>query len=306
MRRMKLAVALAFAVVACDRKAPPLPLPPGEPVPMPESKPQTGASINPASAPNPAPNPAPDPEAKNAPAKPTVTDTFPTSKGPVTVTPIRHATLALGFDGKTIVLDPWSQSPAGWLPKADLVLITDIHQDHFDRDGISAVRKADTLFVAPDAVKKDLPEAKPLKNGGKLEVLGVTIRAVPMYNLKRGPESGKLFHDKGRGNGYLLGFGDKTFYVSGDTECTPEMKALKNVDVAFVCMNLPYTMPVEEAVECVKAFKPKVVIPFHYRGSDTQAFAKGLSATPEVEVRLRDFYVGGEERIPATPKPASP
>jgi L-ascorbate metabolism protein UlaG (beta-lactamase superfamily) len=204
--------------------------------------------------------------------------------------------LALGFDGKTIVLDPWSQAPAGWLPKADLVLVTDIHPDHFDKEALAAVRKEGTVFVSPEVVRKELPEAKVVKNGEKLELLGVTIRAVPMYNLKRGPEPGKLYHDKGRGNGYLLTFGDKTLYFSGDTECTPEMKALKNIDIAFVCMNLPYTMPVDEAVECVKAFKPKVVIPFHYRGSDTRAFQQGLSATPEIEVRLRDFYAGGETK----------
>ena len=289
MRRIHLAVALALLAAACEKKK--LPLPPGEPVPLPPEQVVATASAAPTSTTS-----VPSPPAAHAPAAPSVTDTFPTSKGPVTVTPIRHATLALGFDGKTIVLDPWSQAPAGWLPKADLVLISDIHQDHFDLDGIAAVRKEGTVFVAPDAVKKDLPGANFLKNGGKIELLGVSIRAVAMYNLKRGPDAGTLFHDKGRGNGYLLGFGDKTFYFSGDTECTPEMKALRNVDVAFVCMNLPYTMPVEEAVECVKAFKPKVVIPFHYRGSDIQAFAQGLSATPSIEVRLRDFYAGSEPK----------
>jgi L-ascorbate metabolism protein UlaG (beta-lactamase superfamily) len=285
MRRNTYIFALALALAACERKAPPLPTTeriepaerPGTPPPKPPSALPTVAPV-----------------AKTVPATPTVTDTISTSVGPVTIMPIRHATLALGFGGKTIVLDPTRQAPTGWLSKADLVLITDIHQDHFDREGIAAVRKENTLFVAPEAVKKDFPAATALKNGGKTEHLGVTIRAVPMYNLKRGPEAGKLFHDKGRGNGYLLGFGDKTFYISGDTECTPEMKALKNIDVAFVCMNLPFTMPVEEAVECVKAFKPKVVIPFHYRGSDTASFKAALSATPEVEVRLRDFYVGSE------------
>ena len=284
MRRNELAVTIAISLFACEKKAPPLPTVERTPVATTDAAAET-------------PSPSAAPSAENvAPPTPTVTDTFPTSKGPVTVTPVRHATVVLGFDGKTIVLDPWSQAPAGWLPKADLVLITDIHADHFDRDGVSAVRKDGTVFVAPAAVQKDLPEAKVLKNGAKTEHFGISIRAVPMYNEKRGPEAGKLFHDKGRGNGYLLGFGDKTFYFSGDTECIPEMKALKNVDVAFVCMNLPYTMPVEEAAECVKAFKPKVVIPFHYRGSDTTAFKTALSATPEIEVRLRDFYVGGETK----------
>lgn len=284
MRQTTYILALVLCAVACAKKAPP--------VPTAERAPAASTT-----APQPAETsvgiPVPT-VPSGVPRVPTITDTVATNKGPVTITPIRHATVALGFDGKTIVLDPWSQAPPGWLPSADLVLITDIHPDHFDRDGIAVVRKPGTLFVAPEVVQKELPEAKVLKNGGTLELLGVKIRAVPMYNLKRGPEAGKLFHDKGRGNGYLLTFGDKTLYFSGDTECTPEMKALKNVDVAFVCMNLPYTMSVDEAVECVKAFKPKVVIPFHYRGSDTVAFKRGLSTTPEVEVRLREFYVGGD------------
>ncbi|HEX6765434.1 MAG TPA: MBL fold metallo-hydrolase [Polyangiaceae bacterium] len=286
MRRITPVVALALCLFGCEKKAPPLT--------HEERMPEKPEALSPPDAE--APAAAPSASSPGVPAKPTVTDTITTSKGPVAITPIHHATVALNFDGKTIVLDPWSQAPAGWLPKADLVLITDVHPDHFDRDGIAAVRKEGTQFVAPDAVAKDLPEAKVLKNGQKLELLGVSIRAVPMYNLTRGPTPGKLFHDKGRGNGYLLGFGDKTLYFSGDTECTPAMKALKNVDVAFVCMNLPYTMPVEEAAECVKAFKPKVIIPFHYRGSDTNAFKQALAGTPGVEVRLRDFYAGTTQK----------
>ena len=285
MRNTTFLLALALTNVACERKAPPLLTE--------ERMPSAASAAAPAEAAPPTNTvPASAAPAPSIPAAPIVTDTVTTSMGPVTITPIRHATVALGFAGKTIVLDPWSQAPPGWLPKADLVLITDVHPDHFDREGIAAVRKDNTLFVAPEAVKKDLPEAKLLRNGGTLELLGVRIRAVAMYNLKRGPEAGRLFHDKGRGNGYLLGFGDKTLYFSGDTECTLEMKALRNVDVAFVCMNLPYTMPVDEAVECVKRFKPKVVIPFHYRGSDTAAFRAALAGTPQVEVRLRDFYIG--------------
>ena len=198
MRRTIVTVAIALLLLACEKKAPPLPT----------------IERAPASTPDAAASPAPSatpPSTNAAPLVPMVTDTFPTSKGLVTVTPIRHATVVLGFDGKTIGLDPWSQAPAGWLPKADLVLITDIHRDHFDRDGISAVRKDGTVLIAPEVVQKELPEAKILKNGARTEHFGVSIRAVPMYNLKRGPEPGKLFHDKGRGNGYLLGFGDKTF-----------------------------------------------------------------------------------------------
>jgi L-ascorbate metabolism protein UlaG (beta-lactamase superfamily) len=285
MRRSTYIFAVAVSLAACEKKAPPLPT--IENAPTESSEPTPTNAVVPANAPS-----AP----KTMPTTPTVTDTVSTKKGSVTITPIRHATVALGFDGKTILLDPWSQAPPGWLPKADLVLITHEHSDHFDKEAIALVRKEGTVIVGPETVQKELSDAKALKNGERLQLFGVTIRAVAMYNLKRGPEPGKLFHPKGRGNGYLLTFGDKTLYFSGDTECTPEMKALKNVDIAFVCMNLPYTMPVEEAVECVQAFKPKVVIPFHYRGSDPRAFKKVLSATPEVEVRLRDFYVGGETK----------
>lgn len=263
--------------------------------------PAPDASVPPAPEPLPvAPPPAPASEAPPpepaVPASPEVTDTLETSAGPVTITPIQHGTLAIGFDGKTIVVDPWSESPEGWLPKADLVLITDIHPDHYDPAGVEAVRKEGTVFVAPKVVADKLPEAKVLANGKETTALGVKIRAVAMYNEKRGPEEGKLFHDKGRGNGYLLGFGDKKIYLSGDTECIPEMKALAGIDLAFVCMNLPYTMPPEEAAACVNAFKPKAVIPYHYRGSDLEVFEKAIDPEAGVEVRRRDFYVGAETK----------
>src|SRR5262249_46601103 len=119
---------------------------------------------------------------------------------------------------------------------------------------------------------------------------GVAVEAIPMYNVTRGPAAGQLFHDKGRGNGYVLTLGSKRIYISGDTECIPEMKALKNIDVAFLCMNLPYTMPVSEAAECVKAFKPKIVYPYHYKGQNTQEFADALKDVKGVEVRLRNWY----------------
>ena len=154
---------------------------------------------------------------------------------------------------------------------------------------IAKVKKDNTVIVAPAAVQKTVTLAEAWNNGETKKWSGWTIEAIPMYNLTRGPEAGKLFHDKGRGNGYVLTYGGKRFYISGDTEGIPEMKALKNIDVAFVCMNLPYTMPPEEAAEAVKAFKPKVVYPYHYRGSDLAVFQKGLAGSG-VEVRIRDWY----------------
>src|SRR5262249_2606624 len=120
-----------------------------------------------------------------------------------------------------------------------------------------------------------------------LPALGVD--AIPMYNKVRGPAPGQLFHDKGRGNGYVLSFGGKRIYVSGDTECIDEMKALKDIDVAFVCMNLPYTMPPSEAADCAAAFAPKILYPYHYRGSDLGDLDKALAGKP-IEVRKRNWY----------------
>ncbi len=216
------------------------------------------------------------------------TQTFSTAKGDVKITPLFHASTLIEAGGKTIYLDP--AKPAKFPErKADLILITDIHGDHMDPDSIKQVSQASTEIFAPSAVVKTVTTAKPIANGETKSWGDWMIEAVPAYNLKRGPEAGKLFHDKGRGNGYVLTYGGKRFYFSGDTEGVPEMRALKNIDVAFVCMNLPYTMPPEEAAEAVKAFHPKVVIPYHYRGSDLEVFKKGLDGTG-IEVRLLEWY----------------
>ena len=219
----------------------------------------------------------------------TAAQTFPTQAGVVKITPLYHASTLIEAGGKTIYLDPAKPVDFIKAPKADLILITDIHGDHMDPDSVAAVSKPGTAIISSAAVAKTVTAAKPIANGESKTWEGWTIEAIPAYNLKRGPEPGKLFHDKGRGNGYLLTYGGKRFYFSGDTEGVPEMRALKNIDVAFVCMNLPYTMPPEEAAEAVKAFHPKIVIPYHYRGSDLAVFQKGLEGTG-IEVRLLDWY----------------
>ena len=170
-----------------------------------------------------------------------------------------------------------------------MILITDIHGDHMDPALIAKVSKAGTEIWAPSAVVKTVTQAKVIANGETKSWQGCTIEAIPVYNPTGGPAAGKLFHDKGRGNGYVLTYGGKRIYFSGDTEGIPEMRALKNIDVAFVCMNLPYTMPPEDAAEAVKAFHPKMVIPYHYGGSDLAVFQKGLEGTG-IEVRLLDWY----------------
>ncbi|HEY6369801.1 MAG TPA: MBL fold metallo-hydrolase [Candidatus Sulfotelmatobacter sp.] len=214
---------------------------------------------------------------------------FPTAAGPVKITPLNHASTLIEAGGKTIYLDPAKPAKLTGLLKADLILITDIHGDHMDLDSIKEISKADTEVLAAPAVVQTVTVGKPIANGETKTWQSWTIEAIPAYNLKRGPAPGKLFHDKGRGNGYVLTYGGKRFYFSGDTEGVPEMRALKNIDVAFVCMNLPYTMPPEEAADAVKAFHPKIVIPYHYRGSDLAVFQKALQGTG-IEVRLLEWY----------------
>jgi L-ascorbate metabolism protein UlaG (beta-lactamase superfamily) len=219
----------------------------------------------------------------------TAAQTFPTSAGVVKITPLYHASTLIEAGGKVIYLDPAKPAKLGGLPKADLILITHTHPDHMDPTSIAEIRKAGTEILAAPAVVATIKNAKPIANGETKTWEGWTIEAIPAYNLTRGPAPGKLFHDKGRGNGYVLTYGGVRFYFSGDTEGVPEMRALKNIDVAFVCMNLPYTMPPEEAADAVKAFHPKIVIPYHYHGSDLAVFKKGLEGTG-IEVRLLDWY----------------
>jgi len=223
----------------------------------------------------------------------TAAQTFPTQAGVVKITPLYHASTLIEAAGKIIYIyiDPAKPAKFTGSPKADLILITHTHPDHMDPGSIAEISKAGTEILAPRAVVETVKTAKPIANGETKTWQGWTIEAVPAYNLNptRGPAPGKLFHDKGTGNGYVLTYGGVRFYFSGDTEGVPEMRALKNIDVAFVCMNLPYTMPPDEAADAVKAFHPKIVIPYHYRGSDLTVFQKRLEGTG-IEVRLLDWY----------------
>lgn len=218
-------------------------------------------------------------------------DKIKTAKGDLEVHPVRHGTVVFKWNGKTVFVDPVG-SAALFKPYGvpDLVLVTDIHGDHFNKGTLEAIVKDRTVVITPEAVAALVPEGlkkriTTLANGKSVEKLGVKIEAVPMYNLT----AARLrFHNKGRGNGYVMTFGGKRVYVSGDTEDIPEMRALKNIDAAFVCMNLPYTMTPEQAADAVREFKPKVVYPYHYRGSDTAQFKKLVGDASEV--RLRDWY----------------
>jgi L-ascorbate metabolism protein UlaG (beta-lactamase superfamily) len=221
------------------------------------------------------------------------TTTIPATGGDITITAIQHASVQVEQAGKVIQVDP-AQGDFAKAKPADVVLVTDIHGDHLNPDLIAKVRKAGAPVVMPAAVQSQVAgkvaaPVEVLANGQSKTVAGVSIEAVPMYNLQRGPSAGQLFHTKGRGNGYVVTLGGKRLYFAGDTECTPEMKALKNIDVAFIPMNLPYTMPPSEAADCVKAFMPKVAIPYHFQGQKAEEFQAALKGTG-VEVRMLNFY----------------
>jgi L-ascorbate metabolism protein UlaG (beta-lactamase superfamily) len=226
-------------------------------------------------------------------------DVVPTKMGDLGIQPITHASLVLTVGGKTtIYVDPTggSKNYTG-LTAPDMILITDIHGDHFDIKTLDSVKKTNTILIVPQVVADKLPanykeHVVVLNNGAGATQLGIVISAIPMYNL---PESPTAMHTKGRGNGYVLNIGGKNIYISGDTQGIPEMRALKNIDIAFVCMNKPYTMDINEAADAVLAFKPKIVYPYHYRGqgglSDVKAFGDLVQAGDKnIEVRLRNWY----------------
>lgn len=216
-------------------------------------------------------------------------DQLQTPAGAITITPLNHATLELALGSTVVLIDPTEQAKYDGLPAPSLILVTDIHGDHLSPRTVERLQGPNTKVVAPAAAVAQLAGATAMANGQSSTIAGVEVEAVPMYNLERGPSAGQLYHTKGRGNGYVVTLGGKRIYVAGDTECTPEMKALKNIDVAFVPMNLPYTMTPAEAASCVAAFKPAVVYPYHSRGSNVQDFANALKGSG-VDVRIRDWY----------------
>jgi L-ascorbate metabolism protein UlaG (beta-lactamase superfamily) len=227
-------------------------------------------------------------------------DQVSTKNGVVRLQPIQHGSVVLSWNNKTVYVDPYG-GEVGFtgLAAPDLILITDIHGDHMDLKTLEALNTEKAQIVAPQAVADKLPanlknKVTVLANGAKTTKAGIQITAVPMYNL---PETADSKHPKGRGNGYVLLIGGKNIYFSGDTEDIPEMRALKNIDVAFVCMNLPYTMDINQAAQAVLAFKPKVVYPYHYRGSeglsDVNKFKELVGqGNKAIEVRLRNWYPG--------------
>ena len=217
------------------------------------------------------------------------TQSFVTQTLTVHVTPIYHATARITAGRDIIYIDPAKPAKIDGMGPGDLILITDIHGDHMDADDVTRLSKNGTTVIAPAAVAKTITQARVLANGESTRWRDWKITAVPMYNINHNQPSGAPYHDKGRGNGYVLNFGGKNFYFAGDTEGVPEMRALKDIDVAFIPMNLPYTMTPTEAADAVKAFHPKVAIPYHYKGQDITQFQKALEGSG-IQVRLLDWY----------------
>jgi L-ascorbate metabolism protein UlaG (beta-lactamase superfamily) len=219
-------------------------------------------------------------------------DIIPTSQGDLKITCIGHGTLMFSFDGKIIHVDPvFRYADYTKMPKADLILVTHEHGDHLDDVAIQDLTKEGTSIIC---TKKCMEQANLdgsiiMKNGDTETVQGITIEAVPAYNIKHMRSENSPFHPKGEGNGYILTFGGKRVYVAGDTENTPEMKALKNIDVAFLSMNLPYTMTPEMVADAARAFEPKVLYPYHFGNTDTSQLVELLKDTPDIDVRIRNL-----------------
>ena len=216
----------------------------------------------------------------------------PATGGDIEITQIMRASVQIEYGGKVIQVDPVGRAGVA-RKQADLILVTDIDGDNLDANEIAKLRKPGTPVVMPAAVAKEAGSKIPapttiMANGETKTVADVSIEAVPMYNLRRGPKSGEFYHTKGRGNGYVVTLGGKRLYFAGDTECTPEMKAIKNIEVAFVPIHMPFTMTPAEAVECVKTIQPKIVLPYRYEGQkNDEAFFRASLKGTQIEARVQ-------------------
>jgi L-ascorbate metabolism protein UlaG (beta-lactamase superfamily) len=216
------------------------------------------------------------------------TDIITTSAGDLKITFIGHGTLIFTFNGKVIHIDPYGKlADYSILPKADIILITHEHSDHFDLAAIKILQTKKTELVLTETCAKKISGGMVIKNGEVQTIQGIKIEAVPAYNIVHKSDNGKPFHPQGVGNGYILTFGDKRVYVAGDTENIPEMKTIQGVDVAFLPMNLPYTMTPEMVADAAKVFKPKILYPYHYGDTDTSQLLEILKNVREIEVRIR-------------------
>ncbi len=216
-------------------------------------------------------------------------DQFSTTGGDLSITFIGHGTLMMEYEGIVIHIDPVGEyADYSKMPKADLILVTHQHGDHFDVPAIKKIQKPVTEVILTALCASAFAEGRMLKNGDSGIYAGIPIEVVPAYNIQHERAPGKPFHPKGEGNGYILHFGKLRVYVAGDTENTPEMKSLKGIDVAFLPMNLPYTMTPEMVADAARAFKPKILYPYHFGNTNTGQLVTLLKNEP-VEVRIRDL-----------------
>ena len=217
-------------------------------------------------------------------------DTLVTSAGKLQITFIGHGSLMMKIGGKVIYIDPYSRlADFKQMPKADLVLITHQHADHFDLNALADIRTERTIVLLTKVCAEKFEGGTVMRNGDIDTVIGIQVEAVPAYNLEHKRPDGSPFHPKGEGNGYVLTIGKTRVYVAGDTENTPEMKALKNIDVAFLPMNLPYTMTPEMVADAAKAFSPRILYPYHFGDTDTGILSGLLKGVTSTEVRIRNM-----------------
>ena len=215
------------------------------------------------------------------------TDTIPTAAGDLQITFLGHGTLILTFQGKTIHVDPFGRvADYSKMPKADIVFITHEHGDHLDLDALQHIRTDATIIVQTGKCEQANPGGVVMRNGDAMTVEGIPVEAVPAYNIQHKRENGQPFHPRGEGNGYVLTFGETRVYIGGDTENIPEMQALREIDIAFLPMNLPYTMTPEMAADAARQFKPKVLYPYHFGSTETARLGELLQGEP-IEVRIR-------------------
>ena len=215
-------------------------------------------------------------------------DIIKTDSGDLEITFIGHGTLMFSHDGKVIHVDPWSRlADYSEMPKADIILITHEHRDHLDLQAIDSARAEKSSVIVTETCAAQVEDGIIMNNGDVKTIDGLRIEAVPAYNIVHMRSEGIPFHPRGAGNGYVITFGDKRVYVAGDTENTPEMKQLKDIDIAFLPMNLPYTMTPDMVADAARAFKPGILYPYHYGKTDTSEILELLKDVDEIEVRIR-------------------
>jgi L-ascorbate metabolism protein UlaG (beta-lactamase superfamily) len=216
------------------------------------------------------------------------TDVLHTSAGELSITFLGHGSLLMSFQGKIIYVDVFGEvADYSKLPKADIVFLTHEHFDHLDPKALASIRTDKTVMVYTEGCEQMVKGGIVMHNGDRQTVAGIPVEAVAAYNLVHMRPSGDPFHPKRSGNGYIITFGGTRLYVAGDTENTPEMKALKEIDIAFLPMNLPYTMTPEMVADAVKAFRPSILYPYHYGDTDVSKLVGLLKGEKGIEVRIR-------------------